>query len=145
MLWCVVFFFFKQRTAYEMRISDWSSDVCSSDLLAALLLVALQQFARVGQHIGGEQIRSMELPQRRDHIVLRRRILTQFLDQPFPQLFDRALTVETADKAVGAFLQAMRLPGGPIVQNILHHAAIAVTRDADMGLQPRAEPGDLEP
>src|SRR3546814_3886287 len=36
--WCsvrflVVFFFFKQKTAYEMRISDWSSDVCSSDLL----------------------------------------------------------------------------------------------------------------
>src|SRR3546814_2592377 len=27
-------FFFKQKTAYEMRISDWSSDVCSSDLLA---------------------------------------------------------------------------------------------------------------
>src|SRR3546814_10314675 len=29
----VLFFFFKQKTAYEMRISDWSSDVCSSDLL----------------------------------------------------------------------------------------------------------------
>src|SRR3546814_8512294 len=28
----VVFFFFKQNTAYEMRISDWSSDVCASDL-----------------------------------------------------------------------------------------------------------------
>src|SRR3546814_3277119 len=28
----VSFFFFKQKTAYEMRISDWSSDVCSSDL-----------------------------------------------------------------------------------------------------------------
>src|SRR3546814_5139217 len=28
----VVFFFFTQKTAYEMRISDWSSDVCSSDL-----------------------------------------------------------------------------------------------------------------
>src|SRR3546814_3046781 len=27
-----MFFFFKQKTAYEMRISDWSSDVCSSDL-----------------------------------------------------------------------------------------------------------------
>src|SRR3546814_4213815 len=27
-----IFFFFKQKTAYEMRISDWSSDVCSSDL-----------------------------------------------------------------------------------------------------------------
>src|SRR3546814_18056792 len=30
-----VFFFFKQKTAYEMRISDWSSDVCSSDLLGS--------------------------------------------------------------------------------------------------------------
>src|SRR3546814_10783473 len=29
---CCLFFFFKQKTAYEMRISDWSSDVCSSDL-----------------------------------------------------------------------------------------------------------------
>src|SRR3546814_4006247 len=28
----LLFFFFKQKTAYEMRISDWSSDVCSSDL-----------------------------------------------------------------------------------------------------------------
>src|SRR3546814_13967923 len=32
---CFLFFFFKQKTAYEMRISDWSSDVCSSDLLSA--------------------------------------------------------------------------------------------------------------
>src|SRR3546814_9244058 len=32
LLICLVFFFFKQKTAYEMRISDWSSDVCSSDL-----------------------------------------------------------------------------------------------------------------
>src|SRR3546814_7802022 len=31
-MFSVVFFFFKQKTAYEMRISDWSSDVCSSDL-----------------------------------------------------------------------------------------------------------------
>src|SRR3546814_2052898 len=29
---CLSFFFFKQKTAYERRISDWSSDVCSSDL-----------------------------------------------------------------------------------------------------------------
>src|SRR3546814_7011748 len=32
----VIFFFFKQKTAYEMRISDWSSDVCSSDLVPLL-------------------------------------------------------------------------------------------------------------
>src|SRR3546814_637897 len=32
-LFFCIFFFFKQKTAYEMRISDWSSDVCSSDLI----------------------------------------------------------------------------------------------------------------
>src|SRR3546814_4963320 len=46
-----VFFFFKQKTAYEMRISDWSSDVCSSDLTLLLLLhpvhggIAVMDFA----------------------------------------------------------------------------------------------------
>src|SRR3546814_8131545 len=34
----ICFFFFKQKTAYEMRISDWSSDVCSSDLLNPFVL-----------------------------------------------------------------------------------------------------------
>src|SRR3546814_3695513 len=34
-IFCIFyFFFFKQKTAYEMRISDWSSDVCSSDLVS---------------------------------------------------------------------------------------------------------------
>src|SRR3546814_14919920 len=33
--YCLIFVLFKQKTAYEMRISDWSSDVCSSDLKAA--------------------------------------------------------------------------------------------------------------
>src|SRR3546814_3537425 len=37
-----VFFFFKQKTAYEMRISDWSSDVCSSDLDAVMEAVKLR-------------------------------------------------------------------------------------------------------
>src|SRR3546814_3155846 len=32
LMFIMLFFFFKQKTAYEMRISDWSSDVCSSDL-----------------------------------------------------------------------------------------------------------------
>src|SRR3546814_1328067 len=32
-VWYIGVFFFKQKTAYEMRISDWSSDVCSSDLI----------------------------------------------------------------------------------------------------------------
>src|SRR3546814_18541495 len=36
----IMFFFFKQKTAYEMRISDWSSDVCSSDLKENVRLVS---------------------------------------------------------------------------------------------------------
>src|SRR3546814_1944449 len=35
-----MFFFFKQKTAYEMRISDWSSDVCSSDLFNTRYILA---------------------------------------------------------------------------------------------------------
>src|SRR3546814_18146581 len=42
----VVFFFFKQKTAYEMRISDWSSDVCSSDLHRTALFVRRDPFER---------------------------------------------------------------------------------------------------
>src|SRR3546814_5477959 len=37
----LVFCFFKQKTAYEMRISDWSSDVCSSDLWHSIDIVSL--------------------------------------------------------------------------------------------------------
>src|SRR3546814_9473551 len=48
-------FFFKQKTAYEMRISDWSSDVCSSDLLYALHEVARHGRYRCGgQGRGGQ-------------------------------------------------------------------------------------------
>src|SRR3546814_2129486 len=45
-LFTACFFFFKQKTAYEMRISDWSSDVCSSDLVA-------RGAARLALHGGG--------------------------------------------------------------------------------------------
>src|SRR3546814_10878372 len=40
----LVFFFFKQKTAYEMLISDWSSDVCSSDLDAQAVAVVAARF-----------------------------------------------------------------------------------------------------
>src|SRR3546814_20332486 len=42
------FFFFKKKTAYEMRISDWSSDVCSSDLPP--LRILHQRLEAAGQH-----------------------------------------------------------------------------------------------
>src|SRR3546814_18910947 len=50
MLLCVVFFF-KQKTAYEMRISDWSSDVCSSDLRGLAFLQSLGQQAGQGTQL----------------------------------------------------------------------------------------------
>src|SRR3546814_10238309 len=50
-VWCLYnFLCFKQKTAYEMRISDWSSDVCSSDLLVRASnhsLIATRRTARV--------------------------------------------------------------------------------------------------
>src|SRR3546814_8897429 len=45
-------FFFKQKTAYEMRISDWSSDVCSSDL------------RRILQHLTGQRVDRLDQPTR---------------------------------------------------------------------------------
>src|SRR3546814_7151677 len=47
--YCVYcFFFFKQKTAYELRISDWSSDVCSSDLIMCKV-----DFGKVGRRVDG--------------------------------------------------------------------------------------------
>src|SRR3546814_5673401 len=59
-----VFFFFKQKTAYEMRISDWSSDVCSSDLTAEGIvrrraLAVLQPHLQAGDIAGAK--RSLEV------------------------------------------------------------------------------------
>src|SRR3546814_6005454 len=57
------YFFFKQKTAYEMRISDWSSDVCSSDLLAmrgmdiGRKLEGKQDLARVVGHADDRALR----------------------------------------------------------------------------------------
>src|SRR3546814_4896066 len=53
----IVFFFFKQKTAYEMRISDWSSDVCSSDLRVGRSLHGLAWYAcLLAQH--GRRLRT---------------------------------------------------------------------------------------
>src|SRR3546814_1327801 len=64
-----IFFFFKQKTAYEMRISDWSSDVCSSDLAVVhlvdvvarqdddvLRLVAFDNVDVLGHGTGGAEV-----------------------------------------------------------------------------------------
>src|SRR3546814_17835197 len=56
----VFFFFFKQKTAYEMRISDWSSDVCSSDLAVKHVHHFAVEQAEVadiaGDRLGGDAV-----------------------------------------------------------------------------------------
>src|SRR3546814_15069322 len=47
-----LFFFFKQKTAYEMRISDWSSDVCSSDLSKYTSQLSLDDAAACAEALG---------------------------------------------------------------------------------------------
>src|SRR3546814_7142685 len=51
MCFCILsfVFFFKQKTAYEMRISDWSSDVCSSDLLGIVAVDVQAQRIEPGE------------------------------------------------------------------------------------------------
>src|SRR3546814_8552482 len=68
------FVFFKQKTAYEMRISDWSSDVCSSDLRLNLLFEDLaQRGVTAGLEVVLVRPRLVEVQRRIDDVVLRRR------------------------------------------------------------------------
>src|SRR3546814_19358849 len=57
----LLFFFFKQKTAYEMRISDWSSDVCSSDLVDPEQCASRDRF--IGQDGPGDDSASTEARQ----------------------------------------------------------------------------------
>src|SRR3546814_6771990 len=68
----VLVFLFKQKTAYEMRISDWSSDVCSSDLSIVLLamiaaFLGMRLYSVLGKRTGHEQ--EPVLPRRDERVV----------------------------------------------------------------------------
>src|SRR3546814_16790611 len=73
----LLFFFVKQKTAYEMRISDWSSDVCSSDLRLRVPAVVPQQMrrgrARAGRRISSARVRKASARERRRQGVNGRR------------------------------------------------------------------------
>src|SRR3546814_18761223 len=58
---CRIFFFFKQKTAYEMRISDWSSDVCSSDGILGLVGLQLADQMQFNSRISVTQCRPFTL------------------------------------------------------------------------------------
>src|SRR3546814_10432551 len=66
---CFCFFFFKQKTAYEMRISDWSSDVCSSDLAFVAPLQLDIGEDESGRGLGGQRDRLVASRRHADHLV----------------------------------------------------------------------------
>src|SRR3546814_14489221 len=72
----VCVFFFKQKTAYDVRISDWRSDVCSSDLGR----VGQSQIPLVGQRLGGANLQLAGLRQ----AVIGQGCLAQVLRHPVP-------------------------------------------------------------
>src|SRR3546814_9149088 len=63
-------FFFKQKTAYEMRISDWSSDVCSSDLVGLAVLVGDHAHDLVAAHFRLEAAADAAIGAGGDHRML---------------------------------------------------------------------------
>src|SRR3546814_3829213 len=70
----VVVFLFKQKTAYEMRISDWSSDVCSSDLERFERHVVAASFDVAAQPADRELVRHVAADVKADEIARRHRL-----------------------------------------------------------------------
>src|SRR3546814_2028477 len=70
----VLFVFFKQKTAYEMRISDWSSDVCSSDLRARGIERPVQLIDAAGTKVADSTHRAPSVDRLRDGRSEERRV-----------------------------------------------------------------------
>src|SRR3546814_10018597 len=74
-MFVLFFFFFKQKTAYEMRISDWSSDVCSSDLAILRGEIERARLARRGRCRRGIDLAGIDAVQQRVDLVLGEKIV----------------------------------------------------------------------
>src|SRR3546814_5243116 len=122
-LGCVFFFFCKQRTAYEMRIGDWSSDVCSSDLRACSRACLFPPPpAGGGGTVGGGAVGGGSRPTPR-----------RLAGLPHLRQLDRAQPVDGGARGVGA-----GIAGRDLGQGLLgfRHQLLPVLRQAD--LQQRA-------
>src|SRR3546814_644018 len=148
------FFFFKQKTAYEMRISDWSSDVCSSDLRIA----GTESFQGAPRVAGaaGTANNECECPDRRRGCKIARQPQAQRAaagrcDQGIadPQVDGRALapaqqrrrngSVDRDRGARGAGEVHRRLADGQVEFGAREHVGYALSLDAPTGTRPEAQ------
>src|SRR3546814_5791264 len=84
------FFFFKQNTAYEMRISDWSSDVCSSDLTASHNPAEYNGFKIKAAYVGPATPSIIDGVESRipDHVSLELRTLEEYRSEGLIETVD---------------------------------------------------------
>src|SRR3546814_18896882 len=97
------FFFFKQKTAYEVRISDWSSDVCSSDLMNLALTITRHN------HIVLAHVANNEIPRLR---------YLRLMTQQQPRLRENPFHLQPVKLPVGHYPQGylVHLPVNQIIQ-----------------------------
>src|SRR3546814_6291141 len=97
----LVFFFFKQKTAYEMRISDWSSDVCSSDLGAP------SRAPRLGAGDGA----ALADPRDGDRGRARHPLHRRYIEEADPPLPESTLHLDHGRRQSGSAAPLARLAG----------------------------------
>src|SRR3546814_7227672 len=119
----VCFFFFKQKTAYELRISDWSSDVCSSDLPDLGRDLAQGQRA---QGLGAELQEPRLLPDQALH----------HLEQGFAALGE---VLEQPARLLQAAAQVAGVAGAGVLDHLLVAAMDGQPRQALVGQRHRSE------
>src|SRR3546814_20232079 len=136
---CIVFFCFKHKTAYEMRISDWSSDVCSSDLLELLF----SAFPRLIRDLSAELGKLVAVELEGGDVELDREMIEMIRD-PMTHLLRNAIAhgiessadrVQDGKPSMGLLSIAQRQSGNKIV--------IAISNDRRGLNQDRIAPKDV--
>src|SRR3546814_4385964 len=136
-------FFFKQKTAYEMRISDWSSDVCSSDLFCSTPMVALSR--NVSRKHAMEMLLTGELVEARraESIGLVNRVVPETALDEVALSFARTiaakspLTVKTGKEAFYRQLEMPLAQAYDYASRVMTENMLA--RDAEEGIDRSAE------